>query len=128
LPGNSDAELPMRLAFAVLLFSAAFAPAVSPAWAQASLVQSSPAADATVSAPRNIKLTFSEKIAATSGVQLSMADGMSIPAKTSLSDDGKTVTARPTSPFMAGKWTLSWHAVTAEGARRSDGAYIFTVK
>ena len=118
----------MRLGFAVLLFCAAFAPVVSPAWAQASLVQSSPAADATVSAPRSIKLTFSEKIAAASGVQLSMADGMSIPAKTSLSDDGKMLTARPTSPFMAGKWTLSWHAVTAEGARRSDGAYIFTVK
>ena len=118
----------MRLGFAVLLFSAAFAPVVSPAWAQASLVQSSPAADATVSTPRSIKLTFSEKIAAASGVQLSMADGMSIPAKTSLSDDGKTLTARPTSPFMAGKWTLSWHAVTAEGARRSDGAYIFIIK
>ena len=114
----------MRLAFAVLLFSAA----LSPAWAQATLVQSSPAADAAVSAPRSIKLIFSEKLAPSSAAQLSMADGMSIPANTSLSDDGKTLTARPTSPFMAGKWTLSWHAVTAEGGRRSDGAYNFTVK
>ena len=114
----------MRLVFAALLVCAA----LSPAWAEATLVQSSPAADATVSAPRSIKLTFSEKIAAASGVQLSMADGMSIPARTSLSDDGKTLTARPTSPFMAGTWTLSWHAVTADGGRRSDGAYSFAVK
>ena len=112
----------MRLAFAVLLLS------VAPAFAQATLVQSSPAANAAVSAPRNIKLTFSEKLTPSSGVQLSMADGMSVPAKSSLSDDGKTLTARPTSPLMAGKWTLSWHAVTAEGGRRSDGAYSFSVK
>jgi hypothetical protein len=114
----------MRLAFAVLLASAA----LSPAWAQATLVQSSPATDAAGPAPRSLKLTFSEKLAPSSGIQLSMADGMAIPARTSLSDDGKTLTARPTAPFMAGKWTLSWHAVTADGGRRSDGAYIFTVK
>ena len=118
----------MRLALAVLLLSAALSPLFAPAWAQAALVQSSPAADAAVSAPRSIKLTFDEKLAPSSAARLSMADGMSVPAKTSLSDDGKTLTARPTSPFMAGKWTLSWHAVTAEGGRRSDGAYNFTVK
>jgi len=114
----------MRLALVALLLCAA----LSPAWAQAKLVQSSPAADATVSAPRSIKLSFNEKLAPASGAQLSMADGMSISAKVSLSDDGKTLTARPTAPFMAGKWTLSWHAVTADGGQRSDGAYIFTVR
>jgi methionine-rich copper-binding protein CopC len=112
----------MRLAFAVLLFSAA----LSPAWAQATLVQSSPAADATVSAPRSIKLTFSDKITAP-GVQLNMGDGMSVSATTSLSSDGKTISARPTGPLMSGKWIVSWYATSA-GGQRTQGTYSFTVK
>jgi len=112
----------MRLAFAALLFSAA----LSPAWAQATLVQSSPAADASVSAPRTIKLTFSEKITAP-GVQLKMADGMTVPTSASLSGDAKTISARLTSPLMAGKWTVSWYATSA-GGRRSEGSYSFTIK
>jgi hypothetical protein len=112
----------MRLGFAVLLFSAA----LSPAWAEAALVQSSPTAGATVSALRNIKLTFSEKITAP-GVQLKMADGMTVPAAASLSSDAETVSARLTAPLMAGKWTVSWYATSA-GGQRSEGSYSFTVK
>jgi len=110
-----------------LLLSALSLAVVSPALAEAKLLQSSPAADATVAAPKSIKLIFSEKIAATSGVQLSMADGMAIPTKSALSDDSKTLTTRPTAPFMAGKWTLSWHAISADG-QKSQGSYSFTVK
>ena len=112
----------MRLAFAVLILPAA----LSPAWAEAALVQSSPAAEATVSAPRNVKLTFSEKITAP-GVQLKMADGMTVPASASLSGDAKTISARLTSPLMAGKWTVSWYATSA-GGEQSQGSYSFTVK
>lgn len=101
----------------------------APALAQAMLVQSSPAANASVAAPRTIKLTFSEKIApAASGVALSMSDGMAVSARTTLSDDGKTLTARPTSPFMSGQWTLSWHATSAGNGQRTGGSYNFTVK
>ena len=116
----------MRLGFA-LLACALSAATLSPALAEAKLVQSSPAADATVAPPRSIKLTFSEKIAATSAAELSMGDGMGIPTKSSVSDDGKTLTVRPTAPFMAGKWTLSWHATAADD-QKSQGAYSFTVK
>lgn len=101
--------------------------ALSPAFAEAKLVQSSPAPDSALAAPRSIKLIFSEKLAPDSGIQLAMADGMSVSVKTSLSDDGKTLTARPTSPFMPGKWTLSWHAASADGGK-SQGSYNFTVK
>ena len=99
----------------------------TPALADAKLVTSLPAADAATAAPKTIKLSFSEKIAAESGLQLSMGDGMTVPAKTSLSDDGKTLTARPTSPFMAGKWTVSWHATAAADGSKSQGAYSFTI-
>ena len=112
----------------VLLFSAAclLAP-FSSALAQARLVASTPAADSAIAAPRTIKLTFSEKVAPDAAVQLSMADGMTVSTRTSLSTDGKTLTARPTSPFMAGKWTASWHATSADG-QKSQGSYSFTVK
>jgi len=96
------------------------------ALADARLVQSSPAADTTVAAPRTIKLTFNEKITAP-GVQLSMGDGMTIPTAASLSSDGKTISARPTSPFMPGKWTVSWYATSA-GGQNNQGSYSFTVK
>lgn len=96
------------------------------ALADARLVQSTPAPDSTVAAPRSIKLTFSEQITAP-GVQLNMGDGMAIPTLASLSSDGKTVSARPTSPFMSGKWTLSWYATSA-GGREIQGVYSFTVK
>lgn len=89
-------------------------------------MQSNPAVDATVSAPRNVKLTFSEKITAP-GVQLKMADGMTVPASASLSGDAKTIFARLTSPLMAGKWTVSWYATSA-GGEQSQGSYSFTVK
>ena len=100
----------------------------TPALADAKLVTSAPAADATLPAPKTIKLSFSEKIAADSGLTLSMGDGMTVSARTSLSDDGKTLTARPTSPFMAGKWTVSWHATSAGDGSKSQGTYNFTVQ
>ena len=101
----------------------------STAFAHANLVASNPAADAVVAAPRTVKLTFSERIAPdSSGLQLSMEDGMAVSAAASLSDDGKTLTARPTSPFMAGKWTLSWHALSADDGHKTQGSYNFTIK
>lgn len=97
--------------------------------AHAGLVESSPAKDSTVSPPKAIRLTFSEKIVpAFSGIQLSMGHGMTVSTKTSLSGDGKTLTARPTSPFMSGKWTLSWHATSADDGHKSEGSFDFTIK
>jgi methionine-rich copper-binding protein CopC len=52
---------------------------------------------------------------------------MKIPTSASVSSDGKTVSARPTSPFMPGKWTLSWYATSA-GGQKIEGSYSFTIK
>jgi methionine-rich copper-binding protein CopC len=98
------------------------------ALADPALIGSSPTADAAVTAPRTVKLTFSEKVTAASGVALSMGDGMGVSTVTALSDDGRTLTARPTGPFMAGKWTLSWHAVSAADGSRGQGAFSFTIQ
>jgi methionine-rich copper-binding protein CopC len=112
-----------RMAATIILLTAPTA-----ALAQPALTGSRPAADASVAAPRNIKLTFSEKITPASGIALSMGDGMGVSTVTALSDDGKTLTARPTGPLMAGKWTLSWHTVSAGDGKDAAGAYSFTVK
>jgi methionine-rich copper-binding protein CopC len=98
--------------------------------AHANLVSSNPAADTVVVAPKSIKLTFTEKIdAASSGIRLSMGDGMGVStAAASVSADGMTLIARTTSPFMAGKWTLSRHALSADDGHGTQGSYSFTVK
>ena len=63
---------------------------LSPVLAHAKLLQSNPAADTTLTAPKTIKLTFSEKIVpAFSGLSLKMSDGMVVSTSNSLSNDGK---------------------------------------
>jgi methionine-rich copper-binding protein CopC len=99
------------------------------AFAHATLVTSTPAKDASVPAPRSIRLTFSEKIAPSfSGFRLSMDDGMVIDFATKVSDDGKTLTGTPTSSFMKGKYTLAWHATAVDDGHRTEGSFDFTVK
>lgn len=118
-----------KIVFALSVGALSLSFALSPAMAHAKLLQSTPAADSTVAAPKTIKLTFSEKLVpAFSGISLSMGDGMVVSTKASLSDDGKTMSARPTSPFMAGKWTLSWHATSVDDGHKSEGSLTFTVK
>jgi methionine-rich copper-binding protein CopC len=99
---------------------------LSPALAEPKLLQSTPAADAVIAAPKMIKLTFTEKVTPASGVQLFMSDGMKVTTTTSISEDGKSLTARPTGPFMPGKWTISWHVTSATG--ESKGSYNFTIE
>jgi len=108
------------------LSAALLACIASTAFADTKLVQSTPAPGTAVAAPRSIKLTFSDKVTAP-GVQLTMGDGMTVPTSASLSGDSKTVSARPTSPLMAGKWTVSWYATSA-GGQKTEGSYSFTIK
>jgi methionine-rich copper-binding protein CopC len=100
-----------------------------PTFAHAGLVESTPAKGSTVSAPKTIKLTFSENVSpAFSGFRISMSDGMVIDFATKVSADGKTLTGTPTSSFMKGKYTLSWHATSVDDGHRTEGSFDFTVK
>ena len=119
----------LKLASGLSVIAIAISAALAPAFAHAKLVQSNPAANSTSAAPKVIRLTFDEKIAsAFSGFKLSMGDGMVVSTSTSLSDDGKTLIGRPTSPFMSGKWTISWHATSVDDGHKTEGTYTFTVK
>jgi hypothetical protein len=112
-----------------LFLAGAFLALAAPAFAHARLVDSNPAKDSSIAAPRSIRLTFSEKIApAFSGFKLSMTDGMVVGAATNVSADGKTLTGTPTAPFMKGKYTLSWHAASADDGHKTEGSFDFTVK
>lgn len=120
------------MAFRALIVTtvlAASALTAGQASAHAKLVASDPAANATVAAPKAIRLTFNEKLApAFSTFELAMTDGMKAPVKTSVSPDRKTITGMPKGRLMAGAYKLTWRAAAADDGHRMDGTLTFTVK
>ena len=103
--------------------------AAGQASAHAALVRSNPAANATVSAPKAISLTFNEALTpAFSGFDLSMGDGMKMKVKTKVSKDKKTITGVPTGRMMAGAYKISWHAAAVDDGHKTTGTLPFTVK
>jgi copper resistance protein C len=102
--------------------------AVGPAFAHAELVRSNPAANATVSSPRTITLTFSERVVpAFSKFELSMpAHRMDIPVTTTVSRDGKRIVGTVGSRLMKGSYRVSWIAAGADG-HKMTGSYSFKV-
>lgn len=102
----------------------------APAIAHAALVNSDPAPNSTVAAPKTIKLTFSEKLAPRfSGFSLSMKEhGMAIKLGGKMSEDGKSIIGTPAEALMTGAYSVSWHAASTEDGHRMEGTFNFTVK
>ena len=101
----------------------------SPAFAHAALVQTNPAPNSTVASPKEIRLTFSEKITpAFSGFGVSMSDGMTVKLTGRVAEDGKTIVGTPTGALMAGTWKVSWHATSTDDGHRTEGSFNFVVK
>ena len=122
-----------------ILLSTAFALCVLPsaAMANAKLLSSTPAANATLTKPTRLSLSFSEKLMAPlSGVELTMTGmpGMTDHApmpikgfKTSVEGDGKTMVVILPRPLPAGSYDLNWHIVDAD-QHKIAGKYSFSVK
>jgi methionine-rich copper-binding protein CopC len=110
------------------LAAAAIAPA-SPAFAHAHAVSSTPAAHATVAAPKQVSVTFNEKLVpAFSKLEISMAGmNMGVPVKTAVSADGKTLTATPQGAFMKGNYLIKWAVASADG-HKSKGSIPFKIQ
>ena len=110
------------------LAAVALAPA-APAFAHAHVVSSSPAANAVVAAPKQVSVTFSEKLVpAFSKVEISMAGmKMDVPVKTAFGDDGKTIVATPTGALMKGSYVLNWSAASTDG-HKTKGSIPFKIK
>lgn len=98
--------------------------------AHAHLVKSTPAADATVAAPKTISLTFNEKLTpAFSKFELVMPamNAMAVPVKTTVSKDGLTIVGTPQATLTPGVYKINWHAASSDG-HKMDGTVDFTVK
>lgn len=100
------------------------------ALAHAHLTASDPAANATVAAPRQLTLHFSERLNPKfSGMTVTMSqmNNMAVPVKVAVGKDGETLVATPSQPLSAGAYKVTWHAVTAD-THRTQGDYSFTVR
>ena len=122
-----------------ILFTAVLALAALPsvASAQPKLLSSTPAANAAVSKPTKLTLTFSEKLLApSSGVDLlmtgmpGMANHGPMPIKgfkTSVEGDSRTLTVILPRALPMGSYDLNWH-VTGADQQRVAGKYSFSVR
>ena len=104
----------------------------APAYAHPKLVSSTPAANASVSAPSRITLTFSEGLMPKlSGAEIVMTGmpghRMAVTGfKTSVEGD-KTLVLTLAKPLMAGSYQVAWHVVSTD-THRIQGNLAFTVK
>lgn len=121
--------LRLRIAIAGLALFASTA-----ALAHPKLVSTTPASQATVAAPANISLTFSETLLPVSGAELTMTKmpGMTMPpmkmqAKAAPSADAKTLVITPARPLPVGTYRVDWHVVSTD-THAVKGTFEFTVK
>jgi methionine-rich copper-binding protein CopC len=110
------------------LVGMALAPA-TPVLAHAHVVKSTPAANAAIAAPKQVSVTFNEKLVpAFSKLAIEMTGmKMAVPVKTTVSADGKTLTGIPQGGFMKGSYVVNWTAASADG-HKMKGSIPFKIK
>ncbi len=101
--------------------------AANSVFAHAALVAETPAADAAVTAPAGLSLTFAEAITLKfSGIVLKDAAGKPVATgAATLNADGTVLTVP--AALTAGTYTVDWHNLSDDG-HKSQGSYNFTVK
>jgi hypothetical protein len=107
------------LAVATICFMSA-----SPAFAHAALKLSAPKAGATVAAPQNLSLTFTEKVRLTA-VRLTLA-GKDISVETDRAAPASETFSLPLSALSPGNYQVRWTALGADG-HAVNGTFAFTV-
>lgn len=93
------------------------------------LTRSTPAADESVAAPREIRLWFAEKVQAPfSSIGLLAADSSKIEiGKAHATDDPLSIAADVGKPLAAGKYIVVWRTAGDDG-HAVRGKFAFTVK
>jgi len=100
----------------------------SPVLAHARLVSATPGNGTTVTAPRTISLTFSERFAAPfSTVEVEDSRGRAISLTKAVSEDGKTLGGSFAAPLTTGVYRVTWAIAAADG-HRMTGAHSFAVR
>ena len=120
----------MRKSLPILALAAVAMAPSAPVFAHAKVVGSTPAANATIATPKQISVTFNEKLVpAFSKVEVSMAGmKMNVPVKSSVSADGKTIVAIPQGHFMKGSYVINWTAAAADDGHHTAGTIPFKTK
>lgn len=114
--------------FMPIAVASALALSASPVLSHARLVSATPASGATVTAPRTISLTFSERFAAPfSTVEVEDGRGRAVALTKTVSEDGKTLGGSFAAPLTAGTYRVIWAIAAADG-HRMTGTYSFTVR
>lgn len=114
--------------FMPIAVASALALSASPVLSHARLVSATPASGATVTAPRTISLTFSERFAAPfSTVEVEDGRGRAVALTKTVSEDGKTLGGSFAAPLTAGTYRVTWAIAAADG-HRMTGTYSFTVR
>ena len=115
-----------KLAFITVAASIAFA---GQAFAHAHLKSAVPAADSTVKqAPSELDLTFTEGLNLKfSGMKVTGPEKMAVKTGETMLMNGDTTLMVPvTDKLTAGKYTVEWHALSADG-HKTEGTYTFTI-
>ncbi|MDB5459464.1 MAG: copper resistance protein CopC [Caulobacteraceae bacterium] len=117
-------------ALAALALTAGLAAAATQADAHAAFVSATPAANATVAAPKQITVRLSEKLAPKfSSFDLMKTDGSKVPVKAAVAPkDKKTLVAAVPATLAPGTYRVMWHAVAADDGHPSKGDFNFTVR
>ncbi|RON50280.1 copper homeostasis periplasmic binding protein CopC [Pseudomonas frederiksbergensis] len=101
--------------------------AASSVLAHAHLKSQTPAADSTVAAPADLRLTFTEGVEASFTKVTLTKDGAPVAVKPlTTENDKKTLIVTPAAPLTAGAYKVEWHAVSVD-THKSEGAYSFKV-
>lgn len=99
------------------------------AQAHAKLVRADPAPNATVIAPTQIRLLFSEAIAKQySSFKLAHFRGSAVGLQAVDSRDPQSMAAAPAGPLKRGVYTVTWTAVSSDDGHKTAGHYTFTVR
>ena len=103
------------------------------AFAHAHLESQLPVADSTVTAPKELRLRFSEgieekftKVSITSTAPSGKTMVEAVPDIATDPADNKTLIVTPVAPLAAGQYKIEWHAVSVD-THKSEGSYSFTV-
>ena len=105
------------------------------AQAHSKLIASTPAANATITAPIRLELRYDEKLAPKSRVELFMTGsagktrGAPVPiaVAVALAGDGRTLLAKLQKALAKGGYLIAWHVIAVDGDR-TDGTVRFTVR
>jgi methionine-rich copper-binding protein CopC len=100
----------------------------SDADAHAFLIKSDPAVGATVTAPKTLRLEFSEGVElAFSGIDVANGSGGTVPARNvRLNGNDRKVLLADLPPLSPGAYRVKWHVVSVD-THRTEGDFAFSV-